>query len=555
MASLTPLSAAVLKRIETRIWSFLWSDKSRGPVARDKCLAPIEIGGLGMLHVKSMVAALHLYWLHHLLDHSNGKWKFFATNDLVSSPFSLQFSLGVEVILSAVSLTHRRDNVAPPFWRGILQAWQDLQGCQAEPTTWEEVLNERVLFNRLIIDPTSQRPFTPATLTSFARARLFTLRNVWDAHGHRWRTHQELAVSRASYERFLAAINPAWIALSNAPQSWVTDDWFALCDDEAQVHQVRHVYRVCDHDQVERYQVHPDGLLVLSDDDDAVAVPPAAPAPLLPRRRVIVVLDPMKASRGRLVGFADAVALNPNRLSLLLKQGRQDPAPSAFLSHYSIKRGRHSLSAQSWAAPLGVQWQWSRQLGFEPNWRRVWLFARHKSRVRVENDLLWRLLHRSLPVGAYLRHWNQHARVVCAHAGCGDSLETHEHLFLLCPVAREVWEWVFVLFNRVFGLALTPSLSTVLLCDSVHRWPRARQQVFVVLQGSALYALWLARNAALFEDGEFSFAVVRRLAIARINRHLTTQFFLQPRHEFVTTWTGSDVLCSVSPEDGLVLSL
>jgi hypothetical protein len=79
--------------------------------------------------------------------------------------------------------------------------------------------------------------------------------------------------------------------------------------------------------------------------------------------------------------------------------------------------------------------------------------------------------------------------------------------------------------------------------------------VFVLLHGSALYSIWLARNAALFEGGEFSAAVIRRLAIARINRHLSTLFYMQPRHEFITTWTGNAVLCSIADDDRLVLSL
>jgi len=554
VASLTPLPRATERRIETSIWSFLWSDKSRGPVARDKCLAPVTIGGLGMMHVKSMVAALHLRWLQHLLDHTNGKWKFVATHELVSSPFSRQLSLGPATIISAISLPRRGDSVAPLFWREIIQAWQDLQGQQSEPTTWDEVLNERVFFNRLIVDPNTQRPFTPTTLKSLFRARLFALRQIWDASDHRWRSYQDLGISRASHDRLLAAINPAWIALANAPHDWRTDDWFAACDADVDVHQVRVVFKVCDQHQVERYVVHPAGVLALSE-GEADVVPPVVPPPLAPRRRVIVVLDPLNGSRGRLVGFADTVSVDPNRLTILLKQGLQAPSRVPFLRQYSVKRGRHSLSALSWKEPLGVQDRWIQLHGGAVNWRRVWLFAHLKSRVRVESDLLWRLLHRSLPVGSYLRHWNADARLVCAHQGCGDTLETHEHLFLHCPVAQDVWEWVFTLFDRIFGIALTPSLGTMLLCDSVHRWPRARQQVFVLLHGSALYSIWLARNAALFEGGEFSAAVIRRLAIARINRHLSTLFYMQPRHEFITTWTGNAVLCSIADDDRLVLSL
>ena len=87
----------------------------------------------------------------------------------------------------------------------------------------------------------------------------------------------------------------------------------------------------------------------------------------------------------------------------------------------------------------------------------------------------------------------------CCLCKCND--ETVAHLLLHCPVAREVWSYIF----RLFGVDWVISGSVL---DHVAGWRnwfgKHYSEVWNLVPACVMWSLWRERNKRTFEDVELS---------------------------------------------------
>jgi hypothetical protein len=119
--------------------------------------------------------------------------------------------------------------------------------------------------------------------------------------------------------------------------------------------------------------------------------------------------------------------------------GGEDFVSWPFDKHgvYSVKSGYNLAKTSAFFADREAGGKGSSSdLGAETVlWKAVWTIkAPEKMKV-----VLWRIIHDCLPTGQQLVHRHIPADDCCLFCG---QLERVEHLFLLCPYARAVWEEV-----------------------------------------------------------------------------------------------------------------
>lgn len=142
-------------------------------------------------------------------------------------------------------------------------------------------------------------------------------------------------------------------------------------------------------------------------------------------------------------------------------------------------------------------------VGPAPAWRGVWTRLHASGLPRDVRTLGWRLLHCSLNVGAFKAFMHtqlaQSATVMqdtgmCSHPACVDQPETLSHVFLHCPVAEQVTQWLCDLWSCLTAGQTPPRSVAVLLADDTTQWDPGPQlqQLWVVLRLTTLSAIWSA---------------------------------------------------------------
>jgi len=106
----------------------------------------------------------------------------------------------------------------------------------------------------------------------------------------------------------------------------------------------------------------------------------------------------------------------------------------------------------------------------QAQWRHIWELASASYLDRRHRVLWWRLLHGSLMCGAYKSYIG---RATPAQANCPFSccinpsqLQTISHLFLTCPVAATVTDWLCRLWQAMTGYLPVVSVAGLLAADT-----------------------------------------------------------------------------------------
>ncbi|KAK1318965.1 hypothetical protein QJS10_CPB04g01543 [Acorus calamus] len=126
---------------------------------------------------------------------------------------------------------------------------------------------------------------------------------------------------------------------------------------------------------------------------------------------------------------------------------------------------------------------------------------------------LWNLFQERILTKSRLARWDPMMDVRCVL--CGETEETATHLFILCPLVKQVWRWL-----AVAGGVGCPSgtleelwLEGKGLCATGDRSVRAKfTQIFVP---AALWSIWLIRNHCVFQ-GSIPYAENIRESIVRL---------------------------------------
>lgn len=138
-----------------------------------------------------------------------------------------------------------------------------------------------------------------------------------------------------------------------------------------------------------------------------------------------------------------------------------------------------------------------------PEWRWAWRRASCRALPAELRIFAFKLLHATLWTNAYHSHVRASmaladSRPFCAHPGCDGELEGLLHLFMHCPRAAPVIDWLLDVWQAVAG-ERPPRCAAVLLadCHTVWRPPcKHLQQLWTVLRLSTLHALWKTRAVA-----------------------------------------------------------
>ena len=135
-------------------------------------------------------------------------------------------------------------------------------------------------------------------------------------------------------------------------------------------------------------------------------------------------------------------------------------------------------------------------------WRHIWELANASYFDRQHRVLWWRLLHGSLMCGAYRAYIGRAtpAQAYCPFPCCFSSSrpQTISHLFLDCPVAATVTDWLCRLWQAMTGYLPVVSVASLLAADtSPEQCPSAALlQTWHRLRLAVLHSIWTASQIA-----------------------------------------------------------
>ena len=137
----------------------------------------------------------------------------------------------------------------------------------------------------------------------------------------------------------------------------------------------------------------------------------------------------------------------------------------------------------------------------------------------LHKTVTWRVLHGTLPVGAFrLRVGGAGVPLAaaccqgCAAAGRPDELETLTHAFMTCPIVAPAWAWLRAVYGTLAGEA-PPDDPLVLLADAYWRWQPPVPALWQRLRVAFLGCTWAARCVSPGADAAGPAAQARALVM------------------------------------------
>lgn len=194
-----------MQQFQDVIWDFLW--KNTPPlVKKSVCVSRQREGGLGMPHLQSRLAAIHLQTIRRLFDNTNGgAWKSLASQQI--SHLSGQYNMGNAVFAaSGWTPDYRNKAKLSPFYRYITTAWRQYDGGRdlTPPQSYHDAIQEPLWGNRLVCS-TLHRPLY---YRSMARCGFYSVEDIWNKSPPRRRT-----IASQVYHHVLQAIPQSWVSL------------------------------------------------------------------------------------------------------------------------------------------------------------------------------------------------------------------------------------------------------------------------------------------------------------------------------------------------------
>ena len=178
-------------------------------------------------------------------------------------------------------------------------------------------------------------------------------------------------------------------------------------------------------------------------------------------------------------------------------------------------------------------------------WSTTWSQFHFMPLDRSVIDLSWKVAHGVLYTAERLSSFGYNIPTACF---CNDPLESAEHLFFRCPLAKSGIDWIQ---SQLFLAApLAPSLCLRHLffgfsSDELAVVPRVFSYLLLVLK----YLIWLQRNDFRFRSTHPSAVGLLAGMKARVRFHLPLFFrrfkSARKRRYFQRQWGGNGVICSV----------
>ena len=178
-------------------------------------------------------------------------------------------------------------------------------------------------------------------------------------------------------------------------------------------------------------------------------------------------------------------------------------------------------------------------------WPATWSQLSYMPLDRVVIDLSWKIAHGVLYTAERLSSFGYAIPTACF---CNSPMESAEHLFFYCPLAKSGIDWIQ---SKLFLAApLAPSISLRHLLfgfssDELTVVPR----VFVYLLFVLKYCIWSQRNDFCFNSVAPSAIGLLASVKARVRFHLPLFFkrfrSLRRRRYFLRQWGANGVICSI----------
>ena len=118
-ASLLSVPNAVIKIVQTQLFSFLWKNK-KDKIKRAVVYQPLAEGGLNFINFATMVKSLRLAWISRLLGDTDDSWK-------VIPNFYFPDYGGLQFLLKCNYNTESINTCLPNFYRELLQYFQEFK--------------------------------------------------------------------------------------------------------------------------------------------------------------------------------------------------------------------------------------------------------------------------------------------------------------------------------------------------------------------------------------------------------------------------------------------
>ena len=118
-ASLLSVPSAVIKIVQTELFSVLWKNK-KDKIKRAGIYQPVAEGGLSFINFATMVNCLRLAWLSRLLGDTDDSWK------AILSCYLSEYG-GLQFLLKCNYNTESLKKCLPDFYREPLQYFQEFK--------------------------------------------------------------------------------------------------------------------------------------------------------------------------------------------------------------------------------------------------------------------------------------------------------------------------------------------------------------------------------------------------------------------------------------------
>lgn len=179
-------------------------------------------------------------------------------------------------------------------------------------------------------------------------------------------------------------------------------------------------------------------------------------------------------------------------------------------------------------------------LYWESTWKQLFFMPLDRKPI----DLNWKICHGVLYTAARLSSFGYNHSTTCF---CGFPMETCEHLFFSCLLARSALDWIQSLLFNACPVAPSLLVRHILFgfnSDELRAVPR----LFVYLLQVCKYHIWLQRN-------DFRFRSERPSAVSLIASKSRVKFYLplfvkrfrsqRRRCYFVRQWGANGLICSL----------
>lgn len=186
------------------------------------------------------------------------------------------------------------------------------------------------------------------------------------------------------------------------------------------------------------------------------------------------------------------------------------------------------------------EFSWQISLGRDREWKIAWLSSRLGLSTGFENDVIWKIYHRVVKTASYIKSWGLRVPENCDLCPVKEDID---HVFLICPIARDVWNFIRPFVENLLGKF---EISAEFLF--FFEFPRCRnknaKKLSMYLLKLCIYQLWLHRCDRRFEKKPARSATVISCIRAEIKERIKLVYHskgvLQKQFPL---WVYGDVLC------------